>query len=396
MQTEKPFVVIATGISGVGKTKAINEFCKKNKIYRLDKDSLNRPFWIINPTTQGALMPLEQYIPDMTALGQAKPFIFYNGKQMFQVPFPSGKPEEKQLGEFYGRHGGLFPTYLSFVNTAKDNLELGISTAIDCFPVGRVNDNTLAGVMSGVNPIINLNEDKYHPKNLLNKVYSPNLRETPVILVHFYCRPMVLRERIMSRAEKDPVAKERNRGIVDFDKSFEEDALFTKHLTRQPLIWPEMQFYSHLQLDTSDRNPDELGNIIEQYVETRIKQHDELLYRVDENGKILGAVNYLIAHPSEISQKGVRHIAVNAFIFEDSDRKTLLVAQRNDKGTIGNSCGRHLVYGEMPLEGICDEAKEELFNGGDLPEAMRFTKVRTFAKVALAIFISETVSLLLG
>jgi len=236
MKTEKPFVVIATGISGVGKTEALKEFCRRNYVPRLDKDSLNRPFWVINPTTQGALIPLEQYIPDITASGQAKPFLFYNGKVMLQVPFPSGKPEERQLGEFYGRHGGLFPTYLRFVNAARDNLELGISTAIDCFPIGRVNDNTLAGVMSGTNPIVDLNEDNHHPKDLLNKVYGLNLRGVPIVLVHFYCSPEVLRERIISRAEKDPVAKERNRGIVHFTTSFEQDALFAEHLKKQPLV----------------------------------------------------------------------------------------------------------------------------------------------------------------
>ena len=145
-----------------------------------------------------------------------------------------------------------------------------------------------------------------------------------------------------------------------------------------------MQFYSHLQLDTSSRSPAELSDLIEQYVEARVNQHDELLYRVDETGRILGAVNYHIAHPKEISQKGVRHISVNAFIFEDSDRRLLLVAQRNDTGVTGNSCGGHLVYGDTPLEGICSEAREELFDGRELPKSMKFTKVRSYTKDARA------------
>ena len=103
MQTEKPYVVIASGIAGVGKTTATEQFCRKHKVVFLDKDSVNRPFLTINPTKQGRLMPIEEYTPKIIAEKQHTIFRDLNGQPMYQFRFPTGRAGEEQLGEYYGR-----------------------------------------------------------------------------------------------------------------------------------------------------------------------------------------------------------------------------------------------------------------------------------------------------
>jgi len=383
MDSDIPYVIIATGICGTGKTSALRQFCKRNRVCRLDKDSINQSTMIVNPTSQGHLLSIDEYLRVLLENNQARPFMFYNGITMLKMPFPSGSLNETHLGETYERHF-KYQVYLNFAKIAIDNLEAGVSSALECLPNTRVKDGTLAAMISGANPIIDLRIDRYINNELMFPELTPNFRQYPVVLVHFITDPETLRNRLIERASKDGFAKERSQGIVDPTKTYQDDELFQRHLEVQPLSLRELDLFSHLTLDTSKKSPDELAKEIEAYVSQRIVERDDLLYKLDESGNILGAVNYNIAHPRQESIQGIRHASINCLIFNNHERNKVLLSLRGKNvsrpNLWGDSASGNLVYGDTPLEGIEGEVSEELFNNQSLPKDLRLKRVDSYSK----------------
>ena len=344
MDLKKPTLIIATGIPGTGKSTVLKEFCRRNpSTFYLEKDQLNQAFLVVRPTSQGQIPSIEQTLEEYEKSGKVKPYIFFNGEEMKEVSY---------LSEFYGRHV-RDQTYIGFKKIAEQNLELGKSPVIDCFVSRQAKDHTLAGFMAQLN-------------------------NHPIALAHFTVNENILRQRLEERASNDPYAAERDKGKLLNDESW------NKFLDEQPVIWPEMRFYNHAVIDTSTSLEESLGNL-EAFVEKRSSMRDELIYRVNEEGKILGPIHYSVAHPKDKTQQGERHRTATAFIFDNDDPSSqkLLIQKRAGvakSGVWDSSIGGHNKYGQTTLETIKREASEELFNNQPLPEGFEFKEVAGFPK----------------
>lgn len=343
-----PTLILTAGVAGTGKSLFIYEFVRNtpNTVF-LDKDGLNNAFFHVKPTNQGQLPSMEETFKYYKERGMLISRKYFNGEEMIRVPFPT---------EYNGRHV-RDQTYLAFAQLAKDNLQLGKSPIIQAIVHRQVYDRTLPGFIA-------------------------EFRGFPVAILHFITDEKILRQRLIERAEKDEQARERDLPKLKNDEAWQEER------KKQPIYWDELQFYSHHVVDNSNRDNLPLEQSVQQLVEQaepyilrRASQRDELLYRVNEKGEILGAVHYSMAHPKQREIQGVRHRSTNLFIFKTSDKRELLIHQRGGNvakaGAWDSSCGGHNLYGDTPLETIKKEAEEELFSG-QLPKELEIRQTADF------------------
>ncbi len=104
----------------------------------------------------------------------------------------------------------------------------------------------------------------------------------------------------------------------------------------------------------------------------------------DYSGRPVGPIEFKAAHPQDKSEKGVPHLVVNSFIFQDDSYKNLLVQKRGKvtgAGKWDSSVGGHIDWiikekrGQTPEEAIKRELMEELFYNEQIPEELKLEKV---------------------
>lgn len=98
---------------------------------------------------------------------------------------------------------------------------------------------------------------------------------------------------------------------------------------------------------------------------------------LDVNNRISGQAPW-----EEVHTKGLRHQVSGCFVFKNRDRKELLIQKRShlmdqNPGQWNHSAGGHIGRGETPLEAMCRELSEELFNGVDV-ENLQISEIAVF------------------
>ena len=95
---------------------------------------------------------------------------------------------------------------------------------------------------------------------------------------------------------------------------------------------------------------------------------EEYYAALDNERRVIGKASW-----KEVHEKGLLHAVVACFVFQDSSRRKILLQKRivhaaQDPGLWNHSAGGHILYNELPQQGMRRELKEELFSGKPLPK----------------------------
>ena len=113
------------------------------------------------------------------------------------------------------------------------------------------------------------------------------------------------------------------------------------------------------------------------------------IVQVDNNGKIIGPINYEIAHAKHGQERGIRNLTAQICVFKSDEYNELLISKRGNidrPGKLNLGVGGHAIWIESknraqnPLENAISEISEEIFYNICFPKNFELNKVTEFRK----------------
>ncbi len=353
MSILKPSLVIATGISGTGKTTTLSELVRQvPNAFILEKDSVNQGQLHVSTEydERQRLPKFEEYVK--------KDSVFPDFAREVETPF--GKMihvDPKNF--FYARHI-RDQAYLVMAEIARTNMDLDKVPVVDCMVIRQIKDGTLKTFME---------YDKF--------------RGYRVSLFHFIADEEDCFQRHVERAQRDKHA-----AVRDKDKISSREAFHHFVTNVQPMLPEELSQYQHYLVNTSHGTPQECAQRCLEYLASRTK-HPPVV-QVDDAGNIIGPIWFEEAHPKDKNEKGIRHATANTIIYSSPDKKQVLLQLRGGTAKKPDvwdcSAGGHIDWiprenrASTPEETAYQEIDEELFSGKGIPSSMTLKKAGEFPK----------------